>query len=123
MRYLRDTRRWEGWTEFAPVEGRVEVLLTGGHEGPSEAQRQFIKALESRYSALVPEVRANLLEAAAAHPDLGGRGVQFKLVAVDLPAEVTNEMAWELLDESEPKSWFYTVQMRGWVPVNVWVEC
>ena len=123
MRYLRDTRTWEGWTEFSPVKGNVEVLLSGGPEGPTENQRQFIELLESRYPALVSEVRAHPMEAAAAQPNINGDAVRFTLVAVDLPAEVTDDMSWELCYETEPKSWCFAVQMRGWMPRSVSVEC
>jgi GT2 family glycosyltransferase len=117
LRYFRDTRTWEGWIAFPPVGRQIEILLTGTHTGPTEHQREFLRALESRYEQLWEAVRPDLLEAAVSRPKV------FTLVGIDLPAVVDDGVEWELCYETEPESWLFTVQMRGWTPENVSVEC
>jgi hypothetical protein len=122
MRCLRDSQLWEGWAPFAPVPADVEVLFSALPGGPSEEQRAFFKASEARYQALWPVVETELNEAAEAatsRPE-GGR---FILKGIDLPCKVGTEPKWELLYETEPQSWFFAVQMNGWAPADVSVEC
>jgi hypothetical protein len=123
MRYLRDSNTWEGHMQFSPIGGLVEILLSGGPSGPSQQQRTFLRAVETRYSELWPIVKAHLLEAAAPIPEVSATAQAFTLVAVDLPAEVDGNVSWELCYETEPKSWFFAVEMRGWAPMNVSAEC
>jgi len=122
MRYLRQTRTWEGWTEFPAVGRGVDVLLSGDVTGPTADQRVFLQELKARYEGIFPAVRSNLVEATAAGA-LSAAAVEFILVGLNLPAEVTDEMAWELCYETEPQTRFLAVQMKGWVPMDVSEEC
>ena len=123
MRYLRDTCTWEGWTSFAPTGGQVEVLLSGDRTGPSEQQRQFVRTLETRYASIFPAVRSSLIEAVGPEAGISGLPVEFTLVAIDLPAELTDATTWELCYETEPKARFLAVEMKAWQPTNVSVDC
>jgi hypothetical protein len=122
MRYLRDTGTWEAWTEFPAVGRDVEVLLSGDVTGPTDDQRVFLQELKARYESIFTAVKSNLVEATSADA-LNAAAVEFTLVVVDLPAEVTDEMSWELCYETEPKARFLAIRMKGWVPTNVSEEC
>ena len=119
LRYLRDTRTWEGWIDFRPVGHPVEVLLSGGPTGPEQAQKSLLQELAEKYVVLLPSVLGMLNDSAATH-GMQGR-LSFKLVAIDLP-ELAGA-AWELCFETEPPSAFYVVQMNGFSPVSASVEC
>ena len=122
LRYLRDTRTWEGWIEFAPTGTQVEILLTGPLSGPSAEQRAFLSQLETRYADLWPRVERELREAVPGDDQVPGR---FVLKGIDLPETLSAETEWELCYESEPAAELscFAVQLQGWRPVNVSVEC
>ena len=122
MRYLRDGGFWDAWVSFPPVGGQVEVLISGRESGPGQEQRAFLAEVERRYQSLWPEVERELSGARAADPsaDASGRWI---LKGIDIPASVAGEPGWELLYETEPAWLFCAVQMKGWTPVNVSVEC
>ena len=120
VRYLRDTRTWEGWIDFSPVGYRVEVLLGGGPSQVPEPHRSFLQDLARRYSSIEPQLVAMLTECAAAegsHVPL-----HFQLVAIDLP-EASEHLTWELCFETNPPSSFFVVAMDQFSPVGVSVEC
>lgn len=122
MRYVRDGSVWEGWARFPPIEGQVEVLLSGSLAGPTSEQRAFFGQLEAGYSALWPVVERELRQALAA--DLAApQEARFLLKGIDLRELLGSLPEWELLYETEPPSWFFAVQMKGWQPVDVSVEC
>lgn len=120
LRFLRDTRVWEGWIEFHPVGHRVEVLLSGTQEGKNDQQREFLIELEQQYVALAPTVMKLLSERAAHSSPVND--ASFKLVAIDLPDEPQTS-PWEMCFETEPPSDFFVVQMSGFTPQDVTVEC
>jgi hypothetical protein len=122
LRYLRDTRTWEGWIAFAPTGTQVELLLTGAMTGPTAEQRVFLSQLQARYSELLPSLENELRQAVPEDVSVPG---PFVLKAIDLPEELSGEPAWELCYEVEAASGlsFYVVQLQGWHPVNVSIEC
>ena len=122
MRYLRNGGVWEDWAEFPPIEGRVEVLLSGSLEGPTDEQRVFFGQLEASYPGVWPDVECELRKALEADP-AAPQSAKFLLKGVDLPKALGALPEWELLYETEPPYWSLAVQMKGWQPVNVSVEC
>jgi hypothetical protein len=61
---------WEGWVAFAPTGQRVEVLIDGGRDGPTERQREFFRARTALPGAARPARRT----AARDLRHLAGRG-------------------------------------------------
>jgi hypothetical protein len=122
MRYLRDGEVWEGWAEFRPIQSQVEVLFSGSLAGPTDEQRAFFGQLERDYPALWPRVEGELRKALATDAD-APQDARFLLKGIDLPKVLGALPDWELLYETEPPSCFFAVQMKGWQPINVSVEC
>jgi hypothetical protein len=122
LRYLRDTRTWEGWLAFGPTGTQVELLLSGPVTGPSAEQRLFLSQVQARYSELLPSLENELQQAVPAGVAVPGR---FVLKAIDLPEELSGVPDWELCYEAEPAGdlSYFAVQLQGWRPVSVSVEC
>lgn len=122
LRYLRAARFWEGRVAFPPIANDVEILIDGEPSGPMPQQRAFFDELQTRYESLWPELQAILAtEARRLEIDVQ----DFVLVCLTLPAPSGSglETEWDLSYETNPRSWHFMVQMRGWLPAVVVAEC
>ena len=119
MRYVRDGGFWEARVPFDPVASSVDLILSGDLSGPTDQQREFFRAIEQRYLSLVPEVERTL----DSYREDAPRDARFVLAGIDLPQVVDATTPWELLYNTDPKGWFYAVEVREWEPVGVSEEC
>lgn len=120
IRYLRSGGFWEGKASFQPLGRPVEVLIWDDAQGPTEDQRRFFNDLEDRYDAVWPVFQQAIVAEAE---KLGAATEGLELACVDVPQTPGVEAEWAVSYETQPRSWHFTLQLRGWTPEGVIAEC
>ena len=108
---------WEADMHFAPEDGRVEIVIAGGKNHPTEAQRRFYRELEQRYPQLKQEAGEYLLEQLRNwredfEPD--DVWTQFRLESFSLPDPDAGAQEWELVYELHDDGHLFCVMMNRW---------
>ena len=75
--------------------------------------------MEQRYDGLASAVQL-LLEK---HRENAPPEASFVLVGVELPDEPGEAAEWNLLYETDPPGWFYSVKLQGWSVLGIGEEC
>jgi hypothetical protein len=104
---------WEGQGNFEPIQEQIEWFVTAGEEGPGEPQYAIFKSACERYGELRSKALSAIRESAksaAEQQDIHS----LKLVAMDVPADLSQSSPWEL--SFVGSAWHYAVQFIGWEP-------
>jgi hypothetical protein len=99
---------WEAESSFAPAKGSIEFCVTAGGEGPSQLQRDFVTALESRW----PSIETRVTEF------LHSRGMtrfprDFRLTLISIPRLPTEPVEWEITFDERESGDLLELEMRG----------
>jgi hypothetical protein len=115
---------WVGSLHFPPVHARVECVIDAGLEGPSPAQRDFVRVFEQRYQDVLHDI-ARLL---AANPLVTPSGTRLAgleglaLSHISVPNLGDPPWTWELMFSSSVEGQVLRVEMSDFAPVQAWLD-
>jgi hypothetical protein len=95
---VRSYNDWTGHIYFSPLGAEISVALEAEEQGPTEAQREFFRQIESRYAALLKDMEALFLEEyhypERTEPTPRELFDGFKLELIALPSEMQSPVIW-----------------------------
>lgn len=135
----RNPAWWEGEVQFTPLGRKVDVTISVGLEGPSEAQRELYRRIEARYVELLPKMQALLAAEAASlievhHDTTTANDYEFELADIEIKgtlgkwiAHFTANALGKRGEELSEQSWgvdavtnmSYFVFVENWEPQRV----
>ncbi|MDQ4074901.1 MAG: hypothetical protein M3220_01505 [Chloroflexota bacterium] len=122
LRFQPQAGFWEGQILFAPENRVIEVLVEGDEQGPTDAQRDFYRALERQYQALLQPVGDLLYDTYYNwREELPRERIweEFRLAAILVPNRTTPRAEWELAYECHSDDHSFDIQMRNWEPFGI----
>ncbi len=115
---------WEGQREFEPLEKTVELLIDASNSaGPSEAQRQHFRWVETEYGNLCRAIADRFTEDSWAGR-LMDRGFEneFTLSSMSIPLCQDATESWELSFDAKRDTHLFSITMVGKEPTKVMVD-
>lgn len=115
---------WETEFDFTPVEKRVKVYITAGRNGISEAQRDFYRGLEQRYTEMTILIGRVLIDLPFDFHDKDflvsrygePKWVDFELATIIIPSFKAPVFEWEISYNYLTTREIYAVHFEGWKP-------
>lgn len=120
----RGSSCWEGQREFGPLGKTVELLIDAADSaGPSEAQRQHFRWVETEYGNLCRAIADRFTEDSWAGR-LMDRGFhnEFTLSSMSIPLCQGGTESWELSFDAKRDDHLFSISMVGRKPTQVMVD-
>ena len=120
----RGSSYWEGQREFGPLGKTVELLIDAADSaGPSEAQRQHFRWVETEYGNLCRAIADRFTEDRWAGR-LMDRGFdnEFTLSCMSIPLCQDQAESWELSFDAKRDTHLFSISMVGGQPTKVMVD-
>ena len=115
---------WEGQRQFEPLGKTVELLIDAlNSTGPSQAQQQHFRWVESEYRNLCEAIAVRFKDDAWAG-QLMDRGFEneFTLSSMSIPLCQDATESWELSFDARRDSHLFSIAMVGREPTRVTVD-
>lgn len=120
----RSSSYWEGQREFAPLGKTVELFIeVAGSAGPSEAQREHFRWVETEYGnlcrAIADRFTADSWAGRLMDP---GFDNEFTLSSIRIPLCQDEAESWELSFTAKRDTHLFSISMLGTKPTEMTVD-